>query len=633
MLCAIWNGLQMTPDVNLDFEALLEYLKHTRGIDFTGYKRSSLMRRVNKRMQIVEIETYSNYQDYLEVHPEEFLHLFNTLLINVTSFFRDSPAWDYIRSQVLPQILLRKAANEPIRVWSAGCSSGEEACTLAMLLAELLGVEQFRKRVKIYATDIDEDALNQARLATYESRAIENISEDYLSKYFERVEDRFVFNRDVRRSIVFGRHDLVQDAPISRVDLLVCRNALMYFNAETQVKIVNRFNFALVEGGFLFLGKAETLLSQNSSFVPIDLKQRVFAKAESGLRDRLLLATSSENTEALNPLSSQIRIREAAFDVIPIAQVVVNVNGAVVLVNERARNLFNLNRRDVGRLLQDLELSYYPVELRSLLRQAYTERRSLTLRNIEWTMGDALLSLEVQVSPLMDANGALLGASITFTDMSRYIQLQQDLENSNQELEMAYQELQSANEELETTNEELQSTVEELETTNEELQSTNEELETMNEELQSTNEELYTINEELRGRSIEVIQLNAFLESIFTSLRSGVVVLDSNLSVQIWNQEAEELWGLRSGEARDQHFLSLDINLPVSQLHQSIRNCLNQGAELEEILLEAVNRRGKAIQCKVTCSPLLGAERETRGVILLMEQMGAPSDGSVVKQE
>ncbi|HEY9658592.1 MAG TPA: CheR family methyltransferase, partial [Allocoleopsis sp.] len=159
-----------TSHENPEFEALLDYVKRSRGFDFTGYKRPSLMRRVNKRMQSVEIEGYSNYLDYLEVHPDEFIHLFNTLLINVTAFFRDRPAWDYICSEIIPRILSRKESNESIRIWSAGCASGEEAYTIAIAVVETIGIEQFCNRVKIYATDVDEDALNQARQATYLSR-------------------------------------------------------------------------------------------------------------------------------------------------------------------------------------------------------------------------------------------------------------------------------------------------------------------------------------------------------------------------------------------------------------------------------------------------------------------------------
>lgn len=609
-------------DIDPTFENLLQYLKHSRGIDFTGYKRSSLMRRVNKRIQTVEIESYTEYQDYLEVHPEEFVHLFNTLLINVTGFFRDRSAWDYIASDIVPKLIAGKESDENIRLWSAGCASGEEAYTLAIIMAEALGTEQFRDRVKIFATDIDEEALNQARLGAYCSKEVTGLPEEYLNKYFDLIDNRYVFRKDLRRAIIFGRNNLVQDAPISRIDLLTCRNALMYFNAETQAKILIRFHFALNNGGILFLGKAETLLTHNHSFAPVDLKRRIFTQVEKGnLRDRLLLLAQAETPDTSNFRSNQVRMRETAFDAGTSAQVVVDTSGSVMLANERARNLFGLKPKDIGRPLQDLEFSYRPVELRSRITQVYSERRTILLKDIEWSQpNSAMQYLEVQVTPLIDNAGVLLGASISFSDVSRTKQLQEELQQANQELEMAYEELQSTNEELETTNEELQSTVEELETTNEELQSTNEELETMNEELQSTNEELQTINDELRHRSDELNQVNGFLESILTSLRSAVVVLNRDLLIQIWNDKAEDLWGLRCEEVQGEHFLNLDIGLPVGQLRQPIRDCVNGEAQLSEIILDATNRRGRMMQCKVVCTPLLDLQRQVQGSILLMEE-------------
>ncbi len=498
-------------DTTPEFEALLNYIKRNRGFDLLGYKRAGLMRRVQKRMQIVGIDTYSDYMDYLEVHPDEFVHLFNTLLINVTSFFRDRSSWDYIMTEIIPRIAARKEPNELIRVWSAGCSSGEEAYTLAIALAEVLGVKEFQERIKIYATDVDDEALNHARQGTYEARLVGGLSSDLLAKYFEPADQRYIFRKDLRRSVIFGRHNLVQDAPISRIDLLVCRNTLMYFNAEAQAQILHRFHFALNEGGFLFLGKAEMLLTHINTFTPVDLKRRVFAAvAKVKTRDRLLLISQSGSEEAVSDLASHVRLLEAAFDSSPVAQIVVDGNGTLTLANEQVRILFGLTPSDIGHPFQDLELSYRPVELRSYVEQVYANRRVVKLRDIEWTTTTSNIHyLEVQIMPLLDIDSSLLGVSITFKDLSRYKQLQQELEHSNQELEMAYEELQSTNEELETTNEELQSTIEELETTNEELQSTNEELETMNEELQSTNEELQTINDELRRRSDELNEVNA----------------------------------------------------------------------------------------------------------------------------
>ena len=608
--------------MNPEFEALLDYIKRNRGFDFTGYKRSTLMRRVEKRLQIVKIESYIDYMDYLEVHPQEFILLFNTILINVTTFFRDSSTWDYLANEIIPRLLAAKQPHEPIRIWSAACSSGEEAYTIAMILANALGVEQFRDRVKIYGTDLDEEAIKQARSAIYNTKQMADVPEDLRSQYFHIFNNNYTFDKELRRSVIFGRHNLVTDAPISRIDLLVCRNALMYFNAEAQAKILARFYFALRDRGFLFLGKAEMLLSYSNSFTPVDLKRRIFTKVSKvNTRSSLMFMDHNSDDEESNHLNIDDSIREAAFDVSPMAQVVLDLNGNLILANERARMLLTLSPKNLGSPLQKLQFYRRSVELGSSIQQVYADLRSINLKDIEFIIpsGD-ILDFDVQIEPLFDQSSNPVGINIIFIDVTRSKRLQHELEQSNQELEMAYEELQSTNEELETTNEELQSSNEELETTNEELQSTNEELETMNEELQSSNEELQTMNDELRLRSQEFNQANAFLESILISMRGGVVVVNLTLHIQVWNNKAEDLWGLRATEVQGQHFLNLDIGLPVEQLAQPIRTCLLGQTQYLQVTLNAINRRGKAIQCQVSLTPLTGTGKEIEGVIILMEE-------------
>jgi two-component system, chemotaxis family, CheB/CheR fusion protein len=620
-----------------DLETLLDYLKRARGFDFTGYKRASLERRIAKRMQATGATTFADYLDYLEVHPDEFSGLFNTVLINVTHFFRDPATWEFIASTVVPDLIARHQAGKPLRVWSAGCASGEEAYTLAMIFAEALGAGAFRDTVKIYATDVDDDALGKARLATYTAREVAEIPAELRERYFEAVGGRYLFRKDLRRHVIFGRHDLIQDAPISRVDLLVCRNTLMYFNAETQAKILNRFQFALNDGGALFLGRAETLMTHSSAFAPLDLKHRVSTKLPNRHavpRDRLLAAAQNGGDAASDALAGdRTRIREAALDASANAQLIVDAAGSLVFANQHARRFFGLSPSDVPRPLQDLKISYRPVELRSMIDQVSISRRAVAIREVEWLFGpDDARWLDVHISPLTDPGGsALLGVSVSFVDVSVGRQLRADLEQAKHELETAYEELQSTNEELETTNEELQSTVEELETTNEELQSTNEELETMNEELQSTNEELQTTNDEIRVRSEELNELNGFLESILTSLRAAVVVVDADLKVLVWNERAEDMWGLREEEARGKHILGLDVGLPIEQLKKPMRSVLTHGNGHESLKLEAINRRGRPIEVQVTTSPLRTRAKAVRGVILLIEdgsQGAVDGDGS-----
>jgi two-component system, chemotaxis family, CheB/CheR fusion protein len=605
------------------FEAFLDYLKGARGLDFTGYKRSSLLRRIQKRLQAVGGESYDAYQAYLEAHPEEFGLLFNTILINVTSFFRDPEAWGFLTSQIVPRLLAGSRPDSAVRAWSAGCASGEEAYTLAMILAEHLGIEAFRRRVKIYASDVDEDALMRARHATYSASEVEDVPPELLSKYFERIDDRYLFHKDIRRSIIFGRHDLLQDAPISRVNLLVCRNTLMYFTRETQTKVLNRFHFALRNGGFLFMGRAELLLTHGELFTPVELKWRVFTKTVTqNVRD----PTPPEREEERATMSNDDRLQVLALESDPVARVVVRRDGSVSSANIRARALLRLTHQDVGQRLQDLEMSYRPIELRSLIQDAMTQHRTVARKDILWPAdGGEPRYVDLEILPLTDASGETLGVQLSFSDVSRYRRLQDELERSKNELETAYEELQSSNEELETTNEELQSTNEELETTNEELQSTNEELETMNEELQSTNEELETTNTELRMRSDDLNTANAFLASILTGIEVAVVVVDAKIQVLAWNHRAEDLWGLRAEEVQGRHLMNLDIGLPVEQLRQPIRAVLAGETQRAELTLECRNRRGKSIRCPIRCTQLSRGNGETLGAILLMEEVPMPS--------
>jgi two-component system CheB/CheR fusion protein len=608
------------PDTTL--EELLEFVKETRGFDFTGYKRSTIQRRVAKRMQAVGADRYDDYLDYLELNAEEFAELFNALLINTTGFFRDPQTWEFMATEIVPQLLAARGGDTPIRVWSAGCASGEEPYTVAMVLARVMGDAAFRERVKIYATDVDEEALDFARYGAYAPRHIEEVPADALERFFERTDQRYVFRKDLRRSVIFGRNDLVQDAPISRIDLLVCRNTLMYFTAETQAQILRRFHFALDDEGYLLLGKSEMLITHTDLFAPVELKRRLFRKViKPTLRDRVRVMAGNA-VRGNVPLESD-NLRDAAFDIGGPAQVVLDHNRSLIMANDSARRLFGLGLNDFGRPVQDLELSYRPVELRSHLDAQDRELRPSDIKSVRWRVHDADRIFDVRITPLV-SDGVSMGTSIGYIDVTEPHRLQDQLTTSKRELEQAYEELQSTVEELETTNEELQSTVEELETTNEELHSTNEELETTNEELQSTNEELETMNEELRHRTQEVNDVNSFLETILSTIGLAVAVVDRNQRVQIWNGKARELWGVAPQEAEDEHLLALDIGLPLDQLRQQLRSTLAGNSDREEVLVDATNRRGKPFQCRVTFLPLgNGGDGNVSGVIMLMEAVGA----------
>ncbi len=605
------------------FDDLLLMLKETRGFDFTGYKPSTLQRRIHRRMAGLNLATFGEYRDYLELEPDEFTALFDSMLINVTAFFRDPAAWQTLSDKVIPELLSAKGARAPIRVWSAGCATGEEAYTLAIILAEALGPEQFRDRVKIYATDLDEEALHQARIGAYDEHALAEVPGNFREAYFEPLGTRHTFRRDLRRQVIFGRNDLTRDAPISRVDLLVSRNTLMYFNAETQASIVRRFHFALSYPGYLFLGKAEMLLNHSDHLQPVDLRGRIFRKVspEPRLPGKQANWAGSGSREAATG-----RLEAAALASVPVVQLATDLAGNLRVANAAAEALFNLRPRDLGRPFQDLEVSYRPVELRSRIEQVRTDLRPVELHDVEWQRPGVSQSgcYDVSIAPLFSAPGDLVGTGISFLDITRYRAVRDELEHANSELERAYEELQSLNEELETTNEELQSTNEELETTNEELQSTNEELETMNEELQSTNDELQTINDELRRRTDDLDQTNDFLGTVLRSLGSAVIVLTDDLRVEVWSPGAEDMWGLRADEAEGKSLLTLDIGLPAEVLAPHLRRLLGQGGDgTASLQLAAVNRRGKTVDLRIAACPLRTEEGAASGVILVIDHASA----------
>jgi two-component system, chemotaxis family, CheB/CheR fusion protein len=621
------------PGDDPDLAALLEFIRDSRGFDFSGYKRTSLTRRIRKRMQDVGVSEYRDYRDRLEINADEFDELFNTILINVTGFMRDPETWNYLQSHVLPKLLEHAGTEGDIRIWSAGCSTGEEAYSLAILCAETLGVETCVHRVKIYGTDVDMDALRVARAAVYTARSLEPLSEALREKYFEPAPGGFVFRPDLRRRVIFGRHDITRDAPISRLDLLVCRNTLMYFNVETQTQIIDRFHFALREDGVLFLGKAEMLLSDGERFGVTNMRQRIFRRraGEVGMSVRppsfrIDTLTGTEFRDA----NKRRSIRDLALDAAQHAMLGIDHDGTVTLVNSEARIQFGLSSHDVGRPFRDLEVSYRPTELRSLIERAHTEHRSIRVNTVEHRIGpDEVRYLDIVVHPLAGADGVALGTTVTFIDVTLTTRLQIEVKRGREDLETAYEELQSTNEELETTNEELQSSIEELETTNEELQSTNEELETTNEELQSGNEELETMNEEMRGRTGELDEVRTFLEGVLGSVAAGVVVLDKLLRVRSWNRGAEDLWGLRSEEVVGEQFFGLEFGLPFEPaLRTAVQNCVDAGTR-DSLRIDAVNRKGRRILCAIVCSPLdeqtSQGNQPDRGVVLLMEDTTSES--------
>jgi two-component system CheB/CheR fusion protein len=524
--------------------------------------------------------------------------------------------------EIVPQIIKRKKESQPIRIWSVGCASGQEPYSAAMLFAEGMGVENFCNNVKVYANDLDDGALRTARSATYSAREVESVPPHLLDKYFERIDGHYIFHRELRKCVIFGRHNIVSDAPISRIDLLICRNLLIYLDSPTQNVVLPRLHYALNTGGVLFLGKAETQLARSKLFEPINLKSRLFRKVSlEWQRSRGGTLSTKANIDLnQNQKNSHMRLLEAIVDGGATAYIAVGLDGQVMLANAMARRLLELEAADIGKPFQDLPVSYRPAELRSRIDEVQATNRPLRLENQCYRRPPAEpVWLTIDISPIHDDDGKPLATLLGFNNTTRAHQLQLELETTQETLETTVEELQSANEELETTNEELQSTNEELETTNEELQSTNEELETTNEELRSSNEQFEIANEEMRRQSDEASEYRSYAEAVLRSMDTGVIVLDHEMKVRSWNRWSENTWGLRSEEVLGQRLSSIDISLPVLKLTGDIQRALSGDLRQPAIEFQALDRRGRMLDFRALLLPLLYGPRDARGIVLIIE--------------
>jgi two-component system, chemotaxis family, CheB/CheR fusion protein len=535
-------------------KALLEELAEQRNFDFRGYKKSTLERRFRRRMFQLNLGDYGEYGSYIRAHPNEVNELLNTLLINVTEFFRDPPSWEILRHEILPPLLKRIKPGHSFRAWSAGCASGEEAYSIAILLAEHFGTRIQDYDIKIYATDIDDEALNSARRGEYSQDAVHRVRTEWREKYFHGKGPQRI-NREIRRLVIFGRSNLAQDAPISHVNLLACRNVLIYFDSDLQKQILGRLHYALEPGGILFLGKSESQLTNSQQFQRVNARWRIFQRItnEPVLEERP--ETRQEEKEpvtqrrslAAQELDGLRQQQQHLLETIRIGVLVMAANDIITQHNSSALALCGLPAANLaGRRLQETDLFIRLPELGPHL-QAARVSNELSHFPARIKMGADEKSIEVSIRPLLNVKGQRTGTLIYLDDQT----VQEKLQTTVEELESTSEELQSANEELETTNEELQSTNEELETTNEELQSTNEELETTNEELQSLNEELETTNQELEERTKELDQVNNVYAQTLEKIRLPVMLVNQERHIEFWNTMALRLFGFKSKPPMD----------------------------------------------------------------------------------
>jgi two-component system, chemotaxis family, CheB/CheR fusion protein len=526
---------------------LLEELAEQRGLDVRGYKRTTLERRFRRRMFQVNVESYAEYAEYVGKHPDEINQLLSTILINVTEFFRDPPAWEILRHEVLPPMLKQLKPGGSFRAWSAGCASGAEAYSIAIILAELLGPRLVDYDVKIYATDVDEEELVTARRGEYSAEALNRVRSEWREKYFYG-KGLLRVNRDIRRLVIFGRSNLAHDAPISHVNLLVCRNVLIYFDAALQKQILARLHYALDPGGVLFLGKSESQLANSKQFKRLNPRWRIFQRisrtpaesppATSGGRDQAPEWTDTAREE-LNMVRAQQRFM---LDALNVGVLVLGPDDVVRQHNSSFSALYGLPATSlIGSRIQDTEIFARTPAIGEQLQATHLSHQAGRIRAHITVRGEDRL-LEINIRPLLDERSQRTGTYIYCEDVS----VQERLQYAVDQLESTSEELQSANEELETTNEELQSTNEELETTNEELQSTNEELETTNEELQSLNEELETTNQELEERTKNLDELNSTYAQTFEKLRIPIMLVNQDRRIEFWNSTLIRVFGFKT---------------------------------------------------------------------------------------
>jgi two-component system, chemotaxis family, CheB/CheR fusion protein len=548
---------------DISFKDLLQFIVDERGVDLRGYKPTSLQRRLHKRMGQVKAAGYAQYQQMLRQRPDEVAQLLNTVLINVTDFFRDPAAWEFLREAVLPRVLSQFHPGDSVRAWTAGCASGQEAYSLAICLAEYFGDRLAEFDVKVYATDIDEEALTYARRGEYAVDQLKRLSPEVLERYFSDTGDPEVLrvDRELRGMVTFGKSDAIHDAPISRIAVLLCRNMLIYFDSATQLHVLKRFHYALQPNGILFLGKAESLLLHPDLFTPLHAKWRIFKKVHpkdghlhAPLNLRPARPTKNRAREELMILKEYYQsILETAGQSI----VVLDDGGKINSANLATTKIWQLETplTEGTKVLESPLVKSCP-ELIRKVEDAQQRRTTVSFDcKVARDAGEVVLALRLR--PIFSENGGHAGTIIYAEDVTP----REHLQTTVAELENTSKELQSANEELETTNEELQSTNEELETMNEALQSTNEELETTNEELQSLNEELETMNEELQVRTGEMDQLNARYVQTLERMPFPVMLFNEHMKIEFWNIRAQKLFGFKAKPA-----VQLDLEqLPISE--------------------------------------------------------------------
>jgi two-component system CheB/CheR fusion protein len=582
------------PD-DINEEALLNIfgmLRNMSRVDFSYYKPGTIKRRVLRRMVLRKIDGLEAYAGVLRSNREELERLFNDLLINVTGFFRDPEAFDVLRRVAFPPVLNGKTTNQPIRFWVPGCSTGEEPYSLAIVLLEYLGEKAADFHIQIFATDVSDSIIQKARLGIYPESIALDITPDRLRRFFQKVEGGFQINKAIRDMCVFARQDLGKDPPFSKLDLISCRNVMIYLGQILQKRIMPIFHYALNPEGILFLGSSETVGGFTDSFKSVDKRFRIYSKNSTPITPLMELVPhfQAEEHKTKHQAETSRPELQRSIDQILLSRYA----PASVVVNEKLDivQFIGLTGRYLDPVPGDASLNILKLVKPGLLgelRVAFQKiRKSGAYRKEGLLLAEdaGLKPINLELIPVKDGGGKYTHYVVVFENVTRTAPVtpssadhrkprgavkgstaakktQVDMETAQlkAELEATHDYLQSIIEEQRTTNEELRSANEEIQSSNEELQSINEEMETAKEELQSTNEELTTVNEELQQRNDELTQLNNDLSNVLSSVQIPIVMLGNDLRIRRFTPTAEKVL----------NFISTDVGRPITDIKPNLR--------------------------------------------------------------
>lgn len=585
-------------------QKILMLLRSHTGHDFTLYKKNTIIRRIERRIAFHLLHDYTDYINYIRENPAEILILFNELLIGVTKFFRDQLSFDSLKTQ-LYLLLEHKKDDEPVRIWVAGCSTGEEAYSIAILLLEYYELHNINKipKLQIFATDLDPQAIDHARSGNYFSNIASEVSPERLERFFIQVNDGYIVKKEMREMIVFAQHNLIKDAPFTRLDLLCCRNVMIYLTAELQKKIIPVFHYSLNEKGILFLGPAESVGIFHESFVTLDTKWKLFRKKEGAASMNKTLDfpfnvanqhTKSLKAQAIKTLKNPIAdiFHKILLDNFAPPSLLLNERGDILYVNGKTGRFMEINSGEaifnIHRLAKE-EIKYV---LGNALHQAWEQKDRIEVAEIKIKENKQVFTIGFRVDyiteePLQDL---LL---VTFYDhgplkkkrrMANVLDPLKGDEVQELEKELIYtkHQLHSTIEQMETSLEELKSTNEELQSTNEELQSTNEEALTTKEEMQSLNEELMTINLQYQNKAEELTQLNNDMKNLLDNTEIGTIFLDNQLNILRFTPQVTKLFNVIPSDL-GRSITHIVSNFDYPALEESIREVIEKlsGKEME----------------------------------------------------